>query len=86
MNGVGIEVKSMKVGEIRYYKGLVPVVVEVVSKGNVGVRFLEDFNHWKHGEKIVTCPRLLWTKPKKRRAERETELQSSGKWYQKVQG
>lgn len=56
----------MEVGEIRYYKGLVAVVVEVVGKGigNVGVRFLEDFSRWKRGDRIVTRPRLLWRKPK----------------------
>ncbi|MEM3622793.1 MAG: hypothetical protein QXR76_03365 [Candidatus Bathyarchaeia archaeon] len=52
----------MEVGEIRYYKGLAPVVVEVVGRGvgNVGVRFLEDFSRWKRGERIVTRPRLFF--------------------------
>jgi hypothetical protein len=56
----------MKEGEIRYYKGKVPCVVEIIGRGigNVQVRFLEDFERWRRGERIVTRPRLLWVKPK----------------------
>jgi len=56
----------MEIGEIRYYKGIVPCVVEIVGKGigNVQVRLLEPYGQWKKGDKIVTRPRLLWIKPK----------------------
>lgn len=62
----------MEIGEVRYYKGKAACVVEIVSKvkgrhrsRNVMVKFLEDFDRWRRGDRIVTVPRLLWRAPRK---------------------
>jgi len=56
-------------GVIRYYKGKGECVVEVRSKDGkkARIRFLEDFEKWKRGDRVTTLSRLCWKIPKRKR-------------------
>ena len=57
----------MDFGPIRYFKGKGECVVEVRSFDGkrCQVRFLEDFEDWKRGDRVTTLSRLCWRVPKK---------------------